>query len=117
MKTGIELIAAERQEQIEKHGWTLEHDAGYRNDQLSQAAFYCFDLAGYNPMNIHKKHSWPDGWDDYFEEKIKAKTKIQQIVVGAAFLIADNDRRGDNFWAQRIKDAADEIDRLQNTQP
>lgn len=26
MKTGVDLIAAERKRQIEKEGWTLQHD-------------------------------------------------------------------------------------------
>lgn len=39
MKTGIELIAEERQEQIEKHGWTLEHDRqNHTHDELVRAA-------------------------------------------------------------------------------
>jgi hypothetical protein len=37
-KTGIELIAEERQRQIEVEGWTAEHDDQYKEDQLSSAA-------------------------------------------------------------------------------
>lgn len=39
MKTGIELIAEERQRQIEKEGWTPEHDIfKHRHGQLVDAA-------------------------------------------------------------------------------
>lgn len=39
MKSGIELIAAERQEQIEKHGRTIKSDIANNKDfQLSYAA-------------------------------------------------------------------------------
>lgn len=39
MKTGIELIAEERQRQIEKEGWTPEHDIfEHRHGQLIDAA-------------------------------------------------------------------------------
>ena len=39
MKTGIELIAEERQEQIEKHGRSIERDVKENdNYQLSNAA-------------------------------------------------------------------------------
>lgn len=39
MKTGIELIAEERQRQIEKEGWTMEHDIfEHRYGQLVDAA-------------------------------------------------------------------------------
>ncbi len=33
-KNGIALIAQERQEQIEKHGWTKEHDDGHKYGAL-----------------------------------------------------------------------------------
>ncbi len=41
MKTGIELIAEERQEQIDKHGRTSKHDGGHRSQQLATAAALC----------------------------------------------------------------------------
>lgn len=38
MKTGIELIAEERQRQITEEGWTPEHDINHTNGQLASAA-------------------------------------------------------------------------------
>lgn len=38
MATGVELIAAERQRQIEREGWTAAHDDGHNLGELSQAA-------------------------------------------------------------------------------
>lgn len=38
MKTGIELIANERQEQIEKQGHTVNNDLTYRSNILARAA-------------------------------------------------------------------------------
>lgn len=36
---GVEMISEERQEQIEKHGWTLEHDFScHTHDELIRAA-------------------------------------------------------------------------------
>ncbi len=35
---GLELIAAERQRQIEEEGWTPEHDAGHSEGELAEAA-------------------------------------------------------------------------------
>ena len=32
-KSGIELIAIERQEQIEKHGWNIAVDVDYTNEE------------------------------------------------------------------------------------
>jgi hypothetical protein len=38
MSKGIELIAAERQRQIEKEGWTAEHDRQWGSGELALAA-------------------------------------------------------------------------------
>ena len=37
-KTGAELIAAERQRQVEQEGWTPEHDDEHADGALAQAA-------------------------------------------------------------------------------
>jgi hypothetical protein len=111
MKTGIELIAQERKEQIEKHGYTLELDAGYRNKQLVQAAEYCFMLTGL----WNKSVFWPEGWDNKTAIRIAGKSIVEQLVIGAAFLMAENDRRRDDHWGDRIKNIAAEIDRIQQS--
>ena len=38
MKNGIELISEERQRQIDKEGWTPEHDDQHTDGELSSAA-------------------------------------------------------------------------------
>jgi hypothetical protein len=38
MKTGIELIAEERQRQIQEEGWSAEHDDKYKENELAKAA-------------------------------------------------------------------------------
>lgn len=40
--TGIELIAKERQRQIEQEGWTAEHDSQHTAGELLQCACYYF---------------------------------------------------------------------------
>ena len=59
MKTGIELIAEERQEQIVKHGRTIERDI-VCNDmfQLSTAAELLIS------EKVHQLESPPYGWDN-----------------------------------------------------
>lgn len=110
MKIGIELIAEERREQIEKHAYTKEHDKQYVNKELVQAAEYCLSLTGL----WNKSVFWPTDWDNSIAIHIAGKTVIEQIAIAGAFLIAENDRRGDNRWGERIKNLAFEIDRLQN---
>lgn len=108
MKTGIELIAEERQEQIEKHGYTREHDEQYINKELEQAAEYCLSLTGL----WNKSAFWPTGWDNKIAIRIAGKSIVEQITIAGAFLMADNDRRGGSYWDQRIKNLAAEIDRF-----
>lgn len=81
MKTGIELIAEERQEQIEKHGWSAEHDSFNENGELLQAARFALGA-----------DEWPENWDLNFAEKISSKDEIGKLKVGAALIAAEIDR-------------------------
>jgi hypothetical protein len=48
MKTGIEMIAAERERQITEKGYTPEHDDGHRDRELAAAAgAYALHAAGF----------------------------------------------------------------------
>ncbi len=81
--TGAQLIAKERQEQIEKHGWSLDNDQHYKHQQLKQAALYCL---------MPDFFSWPQGWIEKFKIKIDNKSKIEQLTVAGAFIAAEIDR-------------------------
>lgn len=70
IKTGVELISAERQRQIEVEGWTAEHDAEHDAGELAMAAacyaapekiYIVRDFAN----AIHFVDPWPfeDRWD------------------------------------------------------
>lgn len=117
-KTGIELIADERQEQIEKHGFSVENDKYYAKKELAQAAKYCLMLAEFKEKSGRiacKNVYWPENWDRHFENKILNKPRIEQLIVAGALFMAENERRGDNFWSDFINLIAAEIDRLQAT--
>ena len=76
MMSGAELIAAERQRQIEVEGWTPEHDDEHDEGELALAAV-CYA----SPVRLYKieefaiglevadpwPSSWDDGWDKRFE--------------------------------------------------
>ena len=81
MKSGIELIAEERQEQIEKHGWSAEHDYFNDNNELLQASRFCLGF-----------DEWPDNWDLRFADKISNKDQIGKLKVAGAFIAAEIDR-------------------------
>lgn len=110
-KTGIELIAKERQRQIEKEGYTPERDRQYTKRELVLAA-QCYarpedqrGRPGFNPPV-----SWP-WYKKYW--KPTPNNRVRELVKAGALYMAENARRGDDFWAQEINRLAAEIDRLQ----
>lgn len=82
MKTGIELIAKERQEQIEKHGFEAKDDAKYTNKELVKAAKF---------MLTQFPLDYPD-WDRWLMEKSKSMSRIKQLTVAGALIAAEIDR-------------------------
>ena len=74
MKTGIELITEERQRQIEKEGWTEEHDDEHVDGDLAQAAAaYATNLITLWPWEYE---SWRPSVDDRRKNLIKAGALI-----------------------------------------
>lgn len=93
MKTGIELIAEERKEQIEKHGYDEENDSSrfHVAGELRQAAVFCLtENAVYYPV----------GWDSSFSRKLLGKSKrmtkkaytIERLKIAGALCAAEIDR-------------------------
>jgi hypothetical protein len=63
VKTGVELIAAERQRQIEVEGWTAEDDATHDAGQLAMAAAcYAAPIKIYAPVNYANSILYADPW-------------------------------------------------------
>ncbi len=109
-KTGIDLIMKERIEQINKHGFKLSDDQFYSKGQLVQAALHCLEKVKRGPGFTNVKHKWPDGWDAYFENKIRMKSDIGKLKVAGAFYWAENDRLGESKYEKEIDDIAARID-------
>lgn len=90
MKTGIELIAAEREEQIKKHSRTIEDDVKYNsNGELALGA----------EMLLAKEHeegidpeSYPDGWDREICDRMMRKPYEERLVIAGALIAAEIDR-------------------------
>jgi len=113
-KSGIELINQERQEQIEKHGWSLEHDQYYRDHQLIEAAHFCIEQAQIKEgLKKTEQHEWPSGWDQFFEDKIREKSIVDQYVVAGAFYMAEIDRTNSTEYQDIVEGIAAKIDRIQ----
>lgn len=86
---GAELIAAERQRQIDAEGWTPEHDDEYDEDELRWAAA-CYmlpvdtDFEGYD-FNVR---CWP--WDRAWWKP--SDDPIRNLVKAGALVAAEIDR-------------------------
>lgn len=95
--TGAELIAQERQRQIEVEGWTPEHDDLHSHGEIAHAAD-CYVL--------NDDTDWP-----WAKEWWKPTTTIRGLVKAGGLYQAEIER------LTRLKDkCAAEIDRLQNSQ-
>lgn len=89
MKTGIELIAKERKEQIEKHGRTIESDIDYNTVyQLSSAACSLLAYPNINKMRL----SPPSGWDENIWDKMCSKPYKERLIIAGALIAAEIDR-------------------------
>jgi len=104
MKTGIELIADERERQITQEGWTPEHDDCHRSGELNDAAIGYSQAAAYQARGESLamimsavpagmiRWPWEDSWWKPSVDPVRNLTKAGALI-------------------------AAEIDRLQRTGP
>lgn len=93
MKTGIELIAAERQEQIEKHCRTVERDV-YENGSY-QLAICASKLLAYPAETINCGIP-PHGWNIDIFKKMREKPYKERLIIAGALIAAELDRLNHN---------------------
>ena len=95
-KTGIELIAEERQRQIGVEGWTAEHDEKHTDGQLAKAAA-CYAvpdnaLSLASPVyhiQVDRKIWWPFDWLWW---KPTPDSRIRELQKAGALIAAEIDR-------------------------
>ena len=90
--TGIELIAKERQEQIEKHGISIEQDVKFnRAYQLSNAAAILATEQG--QFTARKRLAMmPTDWDDERALKMCKKNHKERLIIAGALIAAELDK-------------------------
>lgn len=90
MKTGIELIAQERAEQIKKHSYTIDDDIEKYDledsDGLSELSIMA--IAAIEGKDGHA----PAGWDLVLVQKICDKTYKERLIIAGALIAAEIDR-------------------------
>jgi hypothetical protein len=81
-------VLAERQRQIEKEGWTPEHDEAYKPGELAQAAS-CYALWAFVAEALPNwvPPSWP--WHDVWW---KPASPRRSLVKAAALILAEIER-------------------------
>ena len=88
MKNGIELIAEERQRQIEVEGWTAEHDKQHDFSQLAFAAA-AYALPDYcKTKDFKRTHLWP--WDSRAWKP--SDDRVKELTKAGALIAAEIDR-------------------------
>ena len=86
-KTGAELIADERQRQIEEEGWSAEHDTQHPSGQLALAgACYALDAVG---LVGTASDWWP--WDEKWW-KPTPNDPVRQLTKAGALIAAEIDK-------------------------
>lgn len=87
MKTGIELISQERQEQVQKHGYDANNDSYNKSGELASAAVYSI---------TQNESYYPSSWSDSFKNSIDLKFSkgdyIGRLKAAGALIAAEIDR-------------------------
>ena len=89
MKTGIELIAEERQRQIKEEGYSAEHDQEHRKGELAIVAMCYTCPAKYRPMFSPVSWLQQIGWNLKWW---KPSTHIRDLQKAGALIAAEIDR-------------------------
>lgn len=90
---GTQLISAERQKQIDKHGFTAEHHVNhpewYESDQLKQAAITII-LQDLMPHDLVSEV--PENWDSHWFADLLDREPKERLIIAGALIAAELDR-------------------------
>jgi len=91
--SGAELIAAERQRQIDAEGWTPEHDDSHVHHEIAEAArcyvslYIAREFGRPRGLPMPTAKTWPEGW-----EWKPSDDPIHNLVRAGALIAAEIDR-------------------------
>lgn len=87
--TGIELIAKEREEQINKHGRTLEGDLLWKQHELTYVAGF---LVHYKTAEVPNVEQYcPPTFDKEIFKKMVNKPYKERLIIAGALIAAELD--------------------------
>ena len=89
MKSGIELITQERQEQIEKHGRNIPSDVYYNSTK--ENGYYPLISGCIYLLDDHFKII-PSHWNREILNKMHSKDYKERLIIAAALIAAEIDR-------------------------
>jgi len=92
MKTGIELISEEREEQLTKHGRTVIKDVAYNSKAVPPFNMLPLRIAAGKLIGIVGGVPYSPDWDKELCEKMDAKKDLQKLIIAGAFIAAEIDR-------------------------
>lgn len=89
--TGVELIAAERQRQIEVEGWTAQHDDDHDMGEMAAAAI-CYATTAVDNEIRSLEGSDTDWWPWEMSWWKPSEDPIRNLVKAGALIAAEIDR-------------------------
>lgn len=101
MSFGLELIAEERQRQIESEGWTDQHDDGHYSEELARAAA-CYATPKFWRSSAVLNVLWP--WRQTWW-KPTPNDRIRELAKAGALIAAEIDRLHRGAVARESADA------------
>ena len=88
--TGIELIAKERKEQLEKHGISVKNDAQF-NSLMEYNGLPSLPLGAIGLIDNYLQRV-PPHWNKKMLEKMRSKPYKERLIIAGALLAAEIDR-------------------------
>lgn len=97
METGIELIAKERQRQMDEEGWSPAHDSLHKQDELARAAATYALPPRFRALNGNgKPPHWPFSLSWWKPTAGTKEGRIRELVKAGSLIAADIDRLNDD---------------------
>ena len=79
-KTGAQLIAAERERQKRKEGWTAEHDDEHEWSEMALAAVCYARNGGSKAATCPRDWPWDDLWWKPSNDRVRDLTKAGALI-------------------------------------